>query len=353
MNPDPPRILTSQRPPSVHVSDQDNVSRLSRQSAAVDDAPPLPLPAPNVQGVKGSVVQAGQLLNDGPRAGEEPDSGNAVPSAADVNAADHLDTEPPLAIPSPGTSQLEAVVEHTISSLSTSVHAPDGQSIPSSELSSFPPFRPPMATPRPAYTLKHSGSQSPSEPPLKKRRPELNRRHTLDPPSFPRGVTPTLNPTPSPPLQSPTKQRPTIPARPSTSHTIAAIRNKIREDLKGITTLKLARGSVGRSSPQHSTNMPGNLVSLEKSTASPGSERGHKSGLELLANVGIIELLEQDERPTFIIDVSNPANFTPGGPLQIIFANASLRAHEVSVSNLALSQITQYRDVANIPNSPY
>lgn len=50
--------------------------------------------------------------------------------------------------------------------------------------------------------------------------------------------------------------------------------------------------------------------------------------MQILGSVGIVELLEQDERPTFIIDVANPTNFTPGGPLQIVFANASLRGYE-------------------------
>lgn len=45
-------------------------------------------------------------------------------------------------------------------------------------------------------------------------------------------------------------------------------------------------------------------------------------------SVGIIELLDQDERPTFIIDIANSVNFTPGGPLQIVFANAALCAYE-------------------------
>ncbi|PMD38172.1 hypothetical protein L207DRAFT_545365 [Hyaloscypha variabilis F] len=49
--------------------------------------------------------------------------------------------------------------------------------------------------------------------------------------------------------------------------------------------------------------------------------------MQILGSVGIIELLEQDERPTFIIDIANPTNFSPG-PLQIVFANASLRAYE-------------------------
>lgn len=49
--------------------------------------------------------------------------------------------------------------------------------------------------------------------------------------------------------------------------------------------------------------------------------------MQLLGNVGVVELLEQDERPTFIIDVGDSTNFKPGGPLQIVFANASLRAY--------------------------
>ncbi|KAE9368499.1 hypothetical protein N431DRAFT_414964 [Stipitochalara longipes BDJ] len=49
--------------------------------------------------------------------------------------------------------------------------------------------------------------------------------------------------------------------------------------------------------------------------------------MQILGSVGIIELLEQDERPAFIIDIANPTNFSPG-PLQIVFANASLRAYE-------------------------
>jgi len=49
--------------------------------------------------------------------------------------------------------------------------------------------------------------------------------------------------------------------------------------------------------------------------------------MQILGSIGIIELLEQDERPTFIIDIANPINFSPG-PLQIVFANASLRAYE-------------------------
>ncbi|KAK5018086.1 hypothetical protein LTR60_001650, partial [Cryomyces antarcticus] len=42
---------------------------------------------------------------------------------------------------------------------------------------------------------------------------------------------------------------------------------------------------------------------------------------------GIIELLEQDERPTFIVDLGEVANYNIG-PLHLVFANSSLRAYD-------------------------
>ncbi|KAH8813261.1 hypothetical protein F5884DRAFT_671834 [Xylogone sp. PMI_703] len=50
--------------------------------------------------------------------------------------------------------------------------------------------------------------------------------------------------------------------------------------------------------------------------------------MQILASIGILEFLEQDERPTFIIDLSNPINYSPGGQLQILFANGSLQSQE-------------------------
>jgi len=49
----------------------------------------------------------------------------------------------------------------------------------------------------------------------------------------------------------------------------------------------------------------------------------------MLQGVGVIEFLEQDERPTFLIDLDNSANASRAG-LHILYYNASLRgAHEV------------------------
>ena len=54
----------------------------------------------------------------------------------------------------------------------------------------------------------------------------------------------------------------------------------------------------------------------------------------ILNHVGIIELLEQDSRPTFIIDLADTANYGLG-PLRIVFANIAVR------SNPALQELVQ------------
>jgi hypothetical protein len=48
--------------------------------------------------------------------------------------------------------------------------------------------------------------------------------------------------------------------------------------------------------------------------------------LQLLIGVGVLELLEQDDRPTFVIDLENETNYNPR-TLKILFTSASLRAY--------------------------
>ena len=48
-------------------------------------------------------------------------------------------------------------------------------------------------------------------------------------------------------------------------------------------------------------------------------------GLDIIQEIGAVEVLDQDDRPTFIIDLQNHANFEPG-PLHILFSNTVLRA---------------------------
>ncbi|CAG8972971.1 hypothetical protein HYALB_00008331 [Hymenoscyphus albidus] len=102
-----------------------------------------------------------------------------------------------------------------------------------------------------------------------------------------------------------------------------------KEETAGVTTLKLARGSVSNASTSRSSGASVSLASFERASMARSPEpKGRSPGMQILGSVGITELLEQDERPTFIIDVANPNNFIPGGALVIVFANASLRGHE-------------------------
>lgn len=103
-----------------------------------------------------------------------------------------------------------------------------------------------------------------------------------------------------------------------------------KEDTGGVRTLKLARGSVNAgspSSPSGARTPSGSgrsYLGLSNKPKSPGNTE-KSNGLNALNQVGIVELLEQDERPTFILDLGDQHNFDPG-PLKILFANTSLRA---------------------------
>lgn len=105
--------------------------------------------------------------------------------------------------------------------------------------------------------------------------------------------------------------------------------SKTRED-SGIKTVTLARGTFSGLSPPGPQG-PASGRSSERSslprTASPEA-RDRNDPHRLLASVGIVELLEQDTRPTFIVDIGDTANYIPDSPgLQILFANSALRAN--------------------------
>lgn len=129
-----------------------------------------------------------------------------------------------------------------------------------------------------------------------------------------------------------TQQRPALPYRLSSSEVGANMLSKAsKEESGGVKTLKLARGSTSVGSPARpvgprtpSGSGRSHLGISGKARSSPdGSSK--RSGIQVLNQVGIVELLEQDERPTFILDLSDHASFEPGA-LKFIFANASLKA---------------------------
>ena len=103
-----------------------------------------------------------------------------------------------------------------------------------------------------------------------------------------------------------------------------------KEDSGGVRTLKLARGSAGANSPSRPSG-PRTPSGSGRSYLSTGGkskspeDRSSSHGASILNQVGVAELLDQDDRPTFVLDLSDRLNFEPG-PLKILFANASLRA---------------------------
>ena len=113
-----------------------------------------------------------------------------------------------------------------------------------------------------------------------------------------------------------------------------------KDDTAGVRTLKLARGSVNVGSPSRSltprtpSGSGRSYVGNSSKPAKSPDGGGKPSAVPLLNQVGVIELLEQDERPTFILDLGDRSNYEPG-PLKVLFANAALRA-----SPLALEMIS-------------
>jgi hypothetical protein len=50
-------------------------------------------------------------------------------------------------------------------------------------------------------------------------------------------------------------------------------------------------------------------------------------GAKLLSQIGILEILDLDDRPTFVVDLSDQANYTSGNSLQILCPNLALRQY--------------------------
>jgi hypothetical protein len=105
--------------------------------------------------------------------------------------------------------------------------------------------------------------------------------------------------------------------------------SKTRED-SGIKTVTLARGTFSGLSPPGPPGGASGRTSERSSvapTASPDS-REKSDPLRILGSIGIVELLEQDERPTFIVDTGDFANYMPeSSRLQILFSNNALRSN--------------------------
>ncbi|KAL1591205.1 hypothetical protein WHR41_00440 [Cladosporium halotolerans] len=177
------------------------------------------------------------------------------------------------------------------------------------------------------------------QPPIKRPRVKPGLKYNLDDLAYPGAFEGAALQPPSPLFFSntPRRQRPPLPARFSSSEAAARMLSKARNEETHVKTVSLARGTVTTPGPFFPTSVPhGGRRSLDRSSTgrsdSPDSahrlpeESSPQSGLNL-QSIGIIELLEQDERPTFILDLSDTSNYGPG-QIQPLFTNTSLRSYE-------------------------
>ncbi|KAI1459533.1 hypothetical protein F4805DRAFT_455697 [Annulohypoxylon moriforme] len=125
------------------------------------------------------------------------------------------------------------------------------------------------------------------------------------------------------------KQRPLIVRPPSFSGIEAATMLRSVRDGTEVTTLKLARGTVNSASPARSSSTPGSWSSIEAGNRARSPESvASIPGLQGLQGIGVLELLERDDRPTFIVDGLSPIGNTPG-PLNILYVNPALQVSDL------------------------
>jgi signal transduction histidine kinase/CheY-like chemotaxis protein len=123
--------------------------------------------------------------------------------------------------------------------------------------------------------------------------------------------------------------RPALPRRHISYESGTATMRKSIVDDTGARTVKMARGSGPSSSspPRDLSTSSGRPLNFLVNNRSTSAEREvAASGLHALDQLGLLELLEQDDRLVFIVDLHNTINFQPG-PLQIVFANTSLKVY--------------------------
>jgi len=130
----------------------------------------------------------------------------------------------------------------------------------------------------------------------------------------------------SKPLSSP-QHMSSRESRLSSSDAAAAMVSRLRTNNEDVTVVSLPRGTVKTLDSEHkSRNAQGSFGSAgyPSNSISP-SAKPTAVVAQLLQRIGIIELLEQDTRPTCVIDLQYPANASRAR-LNIIYSNAVLRS---------------------------
>ncbi|PNS19478.1 Hybrid signal transduction histidine kinase K [Sphaceloma murrayae] len=170
--------------------------------------------------------------------------------------------------------------------------------------------------------------RSSSEPTSKK--PKLlpkKRRHVLDRFDF---AGPSINHTqpPSPLFFSNSPPaRPKLPARFSSSEAAVKMLSKAKIEEAQVKTVSLARGTVSTPfMPSASQIRAASERSSVARSSSPDSSMKGDPSFGIISSIGVVELLDQDERPTLIVDLADTMNYG-SGQLRPIFTNSSLRSY--------------------------
>ncbi|KAI0204626.1 histidine kinase [Astrocystis sublimbata] len=175
-----------------------------------------------------------------------------------------------------------------------------------------------------------TGQKGNSQPPAKKQRARLTPPRQIDLSSFARPtLPPKLTDGPVSPLFFSRRQKPVLIRPLGYTGLEATTMLKTVRDGTEVTTLKLARGTVNTASPARSSSTPGSWSSIDAATLNRSPDtQASVPGLQVLQSVGILELLERDDRPTFIVDSLNPVNATPTETFVILYANPALHVSD-------------------------
>lgn len=160
-------------------------------------------------------------------------------------------------------------------------------------------------------------------PPAKKKaRTRAPPPHRIDLGAFSRPVLPFKAEGVTSPLFFSHKQKAPMTRPPSFSgsEAVGTMLRSVRDSAE-VTTLKLARGTVSSASPGRSSSTPGSWSSIDATylTRSPDAQ-----ALPLLQGIGVLELVERDDRPTFVVDSATGLS-TASGPMTLLYANPALQ----------------------------
>ena len=104
-----------------------------------------------------------------------------------------------------------------------------------------------------------------------------------------------------------------------------------KDETGGPKTLQLARGQM---SPSNSSRPPAvrtpsgsgrSYIGLTGKSKSSSDGSPRTPGPSIIHQLSSTELLDHDDRPTFLLDITDQSNFEPG-PLKVLFANTALKS---------------------------